>query len=372
MSSTVVQTHDWSSALFYREDRHSPISAMQAGFPPTAVVKREPLNVEAPAAALAHARTNNDDFYIRTNFGVPRLSADGYTLRLRGVGGDEHALSLDDLRALGTVEIPVTLECAGNHRSSSVPLPPGETWRGGAISTASWRGVPLERVIQRFRLLDGARHFLFTGADRGSVAANRDVSFQRALSADVAGGDGPLLAFGMNGEPLPAEHGAPLRLVMPGWYAMASVKWLVSIEAIADDFAGYFQAERYVYRLGQSARPVREMLVKSIITAPAADVAISVGPTTISGWAWSGAAPIRRVEVALGGGDQWRPARIDPESSRWAWRGWRLDWTPPAPGHYVLRSRATDADGSTQPDVAEWNELGYGNNAVQTHSVIVV
>jgi DMSO/TMAO reductase YedYZ molybdopterin-dependent catalytic subunit len=346
---------------------------MSLPYPAAAVVKRDPLNVEAPPAALNDPRPRNDEFYIRTNFGVPRLAASGYALRLRSLGGAEHRMSLDELRALGTVEIPVTLECAGNHRSSSVPLPPGETWRGGAVSTASWTGVPLRRVLEHCDMLEGAKQFLFTGADGGLVSGGRQVTFQRALSADAALGRGaePLLAFAMNGAALPAEHGAPLRLVVPGWYAMASVKWLTCIEAIADEFAGYFQAERYVYRVGSSRTPVSHMLVKSIITAPLAESVIQAAPTTVVGWAWSGAAPVERVEVALGGGDDWQLARLSAQASRWAWRRWEFDWTPDAPGHYILRSRAADASGAAQPDVAAWNELGYGNNAIQTHSVFV-
>jgi DMSO/TMAO reductase YedYZ molybdopterin-dependent catalytic subunit len=345
---------------------------MDAPFAPTAVVKRDPLNVEATPSALTGERTDTEHFYIRTNFGVPQFSTAGYRLRLLSARGAERSVALDGLRGLGTIELPVTLECAGNHRSSSVPLPPGETWRGGAVSTASWTGVPLRRVLEHYDLIAGAKQLLFTGADSGVVAGGRRVTFQRALPLDAAFAAEPLLAFEMNGAPLPAEHGAPLRLVMPGWYAMASVKWLVSIEAITTEFSGYFQAERYVYRVVGAERPVREMLVKSIIAAPVAGAAIPLAPVTVTGWAWSGAAPVEAVDVALGGGDTWQPARLAPETSRWAWRRWEFDWKPEAPGHYILRSRATDATGATQPDVAPWNELGYGNNAIQPHSIFVV
>lgn len=345
---------------------------MGTSYPASAVVKQEPLNVETTPSALREPITRNDEFYVRTNVGVPRLSAADYALRLRDLAGAEQRITLDKLRALDPVRITVTLECAGNHRSTIVPLPRGETWRGGAVATAEWTGVPLRRVLEQYCLAGKATHFLFTGSDGGSLADGRRVVFQRALPAELAAGDGPLLAFEMNGAPLPPEHGAPLRLLMPGWYAMASVKWLASIEALDAPFTGYFQRERYVYRTPAAQQPVRRMRVKSMLSEPGDGAVIPGGRVKLRGWAWSGEAPVQAVHVALHGAGEWRPARLGPELSRWAWRSWELDWEPDGPGHYILHTRATDASGATQLDVAEWNELGYGNNAIQTHSVIVV
>ncbi len=194
----------------------------------------------------------------------------------------------------------------------------------------------------------------------------------RSVGAADALSDGPLIAFEMNGRPLLKEHGAPVRLVMPGWYAMASVKWIDRIEARAEGFVGHFQTDRYIYRrAGEADVPVREMRVKSAIAFPAANSVVANGPVKVRGWAWSGSGEITGVEISVSTEGGWRPARLLPSAGRYAWRAFEYDWTPSIAGHHVLRSRATDASGATQPERAEWNALGYGNNSIRCVSVNV-
>jgi DMSO/TMAO reductase YedYZ molybdopterin-dependent catalytic subunit len=199
--------------------------------------------------------------------------------------------------------------------------------------------------------------------------------FERALALDDVRETGALLAYAMNGDPLPVQHGFPLRLVVPGWYAVASVKWVTDIELLGGEFDGYFQADRYMYeweRDGAVVRePVRLQQVRSIITEPTGDVAIPAGELVVRGVAWSGAAPIARVDVRVDDGP-WLPARLIGERQRGRWQWWELITRHETPGDVVVRARATDLADRTQPDAPAWNRLGYGGNAIQALSVNLV
>jgi DMSO/TMAO reductase YedYZ molybdopterin-dependent catalytic subunit len=190
------------------------------------------------------------------------------------------------------------------------------------------------------------------------------VTFARSLPLPDALAPNALLALEMNGAPLTPEHGAPVRLVVPGWYGMASVKWVTRISVITTPFTGYFQTRRYVYQMGNGTEPVTRMRVKSIIVAPTEGSAHDPGTLRVWGWAWSGTGAITRVELSVGDGD-WRDAKVEAPTSPHAWARWEIDVNVERPGRYVLRSRATDATATSQPDAPEWNQLGYGNNAVQ-------
>jgi DMSO/TMAO reductase YedYZ molybdopterin-dependent catalytic subunit len=193
------------------------------------------------------------------------------------------------------------------------------------------------------------------------------VRFERALSLDAALGSGALLAYAMNGEPLPVQHGYPLRLVVPGWYGVASVKWLTEVEVIDREFDGYFQADRYRYLREDdpgASEPVAVQRVRALITEPATDTELEHGDLVIRGVAWSGAAPIDRVEVSVGNGP-WLRARLLGGRERYSWRWWELITQGGWRGTTTIRARATDLAGHTQPMRPEWNRLGYGNNVVQ-------
>jgi DMSO/TMAO reductase YedYZ molybdopterin-dependent catalytic subunit len=316
------------------------------------VVKPVPLNAEAPARALDAPFTS--PHFVRTNFDIPQLG-EGHAFEVGGAVANRLRLDTEALRALAPSRtVAVTLECAGNGRTALAPLPEGEPWERGAVSTAQWRGVPLSAVLSPAVLRDDVQELVFFGADGGEFA--RALPLEKALDPDT------LIAFEMNGKPIPARHGGPLRLIVPGWYAMASVKWLARIEATAVPFEGQFQTERYVYGPGA---PVTSARVKALITSPLEDARVAPGELEVAGWAWSGSAEVVSVEVAVGGGDSWVEAELEAPLGRWAWRRFRARLRVDAPGRQTLRARATDARGATQPPAPGWNALGYGNNAVE-------
>ncbi len=336
------------------------------------VVAPDPLCAEAPPAALAARLTSPGSFFVRSHFAVPRLDAGGHRIEVAGAVARSLSLSVVDLRRLGLVSVDATLECAGNGRSGLTPPPPGELWGFGAVSTARWTGVPLARVLESAGLLSSAVEILIEGADAGRPAnASGTLHFARALPRAQAIAPETLLTLEMNGSPLVPVHGAPVRLVVPGWYGMASVKWVERIVALPESYRGYFQTRRYVYQASEPglSAPVQRMRVKSIITSPSDRSILTRGAVGVRGWAWSGAGPVTRVEVAIGGGD-WREARLLSQPQPYAWRGFELEWEA-TPGRHALRARATDASGTVQPDTAEPNRLGYGNNAIRTLTVEV-
>jgi len=221
----------------------------------------------------------------------------------------------------------------------------------------------------------GAREVVFRGADCGYLGGQPQFTrFERSLQLDHARGEDVLLAYAMNGEPLPIQHGAPLRLVVPRWYAVASVKWLTEIDLIDRPFAGHYQADKYWYEWERDGSVVREPVtlqkVRALITDPEPAARVRPGELAIRGVAWSGAGAIARVDVSVGGGP-WQPARLVGERSRQSWQWWELMTRVDQPGPIELRARATDFADRVQPERAEWNRLGYGNNTIHQVSVEV-
>lgn len=347
--------------------RAESVSGVDAGL----VVHREdPLNCETSLAALIGGTTMpNARFYVRNHFATPVIDEMPWRLSVTGLVERPMELDLRELKAMPSHSLVVTLECAGNGRVAFDPPVEGEQWRLGAVSTAEWTGVPLVEVLDRARPTVAASHVLLRGADHGTAeTATAPMYFERALALDEVRETGALLAYAMNGDPLPVQHGFPLRLVVPGWYAVASVKWLTGVELLGTEFDGYFQTDRYVYeweRDGAVVRePVRLQQVRSIITEPTGDVALPAGDLVVRGVAWSGAASIARVDVRVGDGP-WQPARLIGERQRGRWQWWELITRAEEPGEVVVRARATDLAERTQPETPLWNRLGYGGNAVQ-------
>jgi DMSO/TMAO reductase YedYZ molybdopterin-dependent catalytic subunit len=315
-------------------------------------------------------------FYLRNHFDIPILDCESYRLSVSGLVDNPLDLSLEDLRNLSSESRVVTLECAGNGRSLFAPVPPGEPWKLGAASTAEWTGLPLVELLDRAGVKPGATEIIFRGADSGRVAGrDSPIRFERSLRVDQIANSGALLAYAMNGEPLSAPHGYPLRLIMPNWYAVASVKWLTDIIVTDKPFDGFYQADRYWYEWVRDGREEREPVtllnVRALITAPEAGMHIPRGETAIRGVAWSGAANIAKLEVSLNGG-VWQEARMIGEPRRGAWQWWELLTSLDKAGPLVVRARATDTAGRAQPDEAEWNRLGYGNNSVHVVEAHVV
>lgn len=337
---------------------------------PVIVIKREPFNAETPPDALPAVRTPNANFYVRSNFPAPEIGTD-WRLKVGGAVSRPFEVSLEELQGLESSTLSVTLECAGNGRLGFSPLPQGEPWGWGAVSTAEWTGVPLHTLLARAGLKKSVVEVLFEGADRGVPSSGWPAThFGRSLPLDKALHPDTLLVYSMNGEALPQQHGGPVRLLAPGWYGMASVKWLTSIKALEEPYTGFYQRERYVldYASGPAGVPVRAIQVRAMITTPQSGSIVPRGKQTVSGLAWSGEAPIKGVEVNVEGGGEWRAARLldDPaQAGPYAWVRWEFDWEPSKLGRHALRARATDAKGTVQPDAARWNRLGYMNNSVQ-------
>jgi DMSO/TMAO reductase YedYZ molybdopterin-dependent catalytic subunit len=341
------------------------------------VHRAHPLNGETSIPALLGGTVMpNARFYIRNHFHTPHLSADLFRLKVGGLVERPTSFSLNDLLKMPSHSHIVTLECAGNARTLYDPPVEGEKWNFGAVSTAEWTGVPLAEVLDRAGPRNDAREVLFRGADGGTLAGNAaPIRFERSLQLDHARGVDVLLAYAMNGEPLPVQHGYPVRLIVPGWYAVASVKWLTDIELIERPFTGYYQADKYWFEWIRDGLTVREPVtlqrVRSLITEPAADQEVPCGPLTIRGVAWSGAAPIERVQVCVDG-RVWHEARLVTDRKRDSWQWWELTTNVPQPRTITIRARATDLAGRTQPERPEWNRLGYGNNGIHEVPVRVV
>jgi DMSO/TMAO reductase YedYZ molybdopterin-dependent catalytic subunit len=340
------------------------------------VHKEQPLNCETSIPALiGGVVVPNSRFYVRNHFATPTLDPATWKLSVHGLVDRPLQLCLRDLQAMPSHTFVATLECAGNGRSGFDPPVPGEQWRLGAVSTAEWTGVPLAEVLDRAGVQPEAVEIVMRGADHGHVDGHDDeIVFERSLSVADARESGALLAYAMNGEPLPLQHGFPLRVVVPGWYSVTSVKWLTELEAVSEPLEAFYQTERYYYewvRDGATVRePVRLQNVRALVTEPGSGDELPAGDVVVRGVAWSGAAAIASVDVRVGDGD-WQPARLIGDCQPYRWRWWELLTRIDDAGPTEIRARATDEAGRTQPDEVAWNPLGYGGNAVQVVPVTV-
>jgi DMSO/TMAO reductase YedYZ molybdopterin-dependent catalytic subunit len=316
--------------------------------------------------------------YLLTHFDIPPVDAATWGLRVDGSVGRTVSLSLDDLRAMPATTRVVTMECAGNGRALVDPRPSSQPWLLEAVGTGEWTGVELHHVLALVGVRESAIEFVLTGADRG-VDGGIEQAYQRSLTLEEVASTGVLLAYELNGAPLPPQHGFPLRAVVPRWYGMSNVKWLTSITAVDEPFTGYQQ--QHSYRLRQEdqdvGEPIRRILPRSLMVPPGIPEFLSrsrlvtAGQCPIVGRAWSGFASITAVDVSIDGGATWAPAELDGQQADEAsWVGWRFNWQA-HPGDHELCCRATDGHGNTQPDLPEWNCGGYLNNSIQRVAVNV-
>jgi len=343
------------------------------------MIAQEPFNAEAPPEALNSEITPTELHYVRSNFAVP--AHDG-TLEVGGAVDTPTTLTLDDLRRMPAVERAVTLECAGNGRLAMRPLPIGEPWGDYAVSTARWKGAVLREVLQRAHPAANGIEVRFEGADHGPYhlkpvlgeSDRSDLTFVRSLA--LADATDPaaeiLIAYEMNGQPLGPDHGAPFRMIVPHWFAVASVKWLKRIDVLTEPYVGEFQTGHYIYEWADRPHePVTLMRVRARIIDPAPGTTISPGKYSVRGKAWSGTGPVTQVDVSLTGEGDWQPAELEPPKGPYHWQDWSFEWEAATVGRHSLRARATDAAGNVQPDVPPWNRLGYGNNAIEVSYVDV-
>jgi sulfane dehydrogenase subunit SoxC len=330
-----------------------------------------------PLEALRFDVTPPGLHYLLTHYDIPAVDPDPFRLVVDGAVDTPLSLDLDTLRNRPSVSKVVTLECAGNGRARLNPRPVSQPWLVEAVGTSRWTGTPLAPLLRETGIDEGAVDVVFTGADHG-IERGVEQDYQRSLPVAEAMRDEVLLAYEMNGAPLPPQHGYPLRLLVPGWYGMAHVKWLTRIDVVGDPFDG-FQMRAYCLRqqADEHGTPLTRIEPRALLVPPGFPDFMSrtrvlrAGRTVVEGRAWSGWASVAAVDVSVDGGDTWTPARLEPASGRWGWVRWAWTWEATV-GRYVLSARASDDSGRSQPVDQPWNRGGFANNLVQRVPVAVI
>ena len=329
-----------------------------------------------PLEALRYDITPVGMHYLLIHFDVPFVDAASWRLQVGGAVARPFEMSLDDIRGMPEQTLAVTMECAGNGRARLRPRPLSNPWLHEAIGTAEWTGTSLWPLLERAGLNDDAVELLFTGADHG-FQAESEHDYQRSLSIAEVQRPEVMLVYAMNGRPLEPQNGFPLRLIVPGWYGMTSVKWLARIEAITSPFTGYQQHNTYRFKQSpdELGEPVQRMRPRALMVPPGVPdyftrhrVVDAGRVQLISGRAWSGQGEVTRVEFGVDGA--WSEATLGGSVGPFAWRSWSFAWEA-APGEHTLSCRATDSAGNVQPVDQPWNYGGMGNNSVQTVAVTV-
>ena len=331
------------------------------------IVRSEsPLNLEMPFSTVDSFLTPTKSFYVRTHFPIPAIDRHAWWLYVEGEVEKPFAVNYQQLLALESATAPVTLECAGNNRNFLQPKVKGVQWHLGAVGTAEWGGVRLSTLLDRAIPKSNASEVILEGADCGILEDPKsppgELKYARSIPLDKARRD-VLLAYKMNDAELPPEHGFPLRAIVPGWYAMASVKWLQRIIVTDRPFTGYYQTIDYAYwqrtdyghwqrgeRIAELT-PITDMHVKAEIARPAEGERVPTNTNiSVRGAAWACDAEISKVELSTDGGTSWNEASLVGESKPNAWRLGAFNWkTPAQPGKYTLVARATDSLNRTQP-----------------------
>jgi DMSO/TMAO reductase YedYZ molybdopterin-dependent catalytic subunit len=337
--------------------------------PPIELIERNrwPEHWETTVEGLGHSWiTRNDRFFVRTHFPVPPVDPATWRLEVSGLVGKPLTLSLDAIRALRQNEAVHTLECAGNGRGLfQLPSTSGTQWEYGAVGNASWGGVRLATLLDAAEVKPEAKHVWFEAADHATLP--QAPPFLRSIPIEKAMAD-TLLAHRMNGEPLPSLHGAPLRAIVPGWYGMASTKWVTRVRLEAEPSDNHFMVKGYRYvEAGMDptqAPPVREIKVKSLIMRPGDGGRVPLGFVRVQGFAWAGPSGVRRVDVSRDDGKTWTPAGFMGENAPMAWRSWATEFEIKSPARLTVMARATDNAGAVQPLAAAPNAAGYGNNSI--------
>ncbi len=329
-----------------------------------------------PLEGLRYDVTPIGMHYLLTHFDIPEADASTWAVDVGGRVVRPASFTIDGLRERPAVRVAVTMECAGNGRALLSPRPLSQPWLLEAVGTAEWTGTPLAPILEEVGLESDAVEVVFTGADHGTQGGVEQ-DYERSLSIPEAMSDTVLLAYAINGQPLPPQHGFPVRLLVPGWYGMTSVKWLRRITALAERFDGF---QMSAYRLRQQedepGMPVTRMLPRALMVPPGfpdffgRTRTVEAGHLDLKGRAWSGYGPVERVELSENAGGTWADATLGTASSAFAWRNWTYDWDATV-GEYELVIRATDVAGNVQPLDQPWNHHGLSNNMVQRVPVVV-
>jgi len=338
------------------------------------IMTARPLNAETPIENLRSWVTPNSAFFDRNQGEIParRMPLANWRLLVDGQVERPATFTFKEIRRMPKAIVADTLECSGNGRSLLEEKAAGNPWTIGGVGNAVWGGVWLKDVLSKAGLAPTAAHVAFEGFDKplGSAGVKfiRSIPLDKALSSTV-------LAYEMNGEPLPLKHGYPLRALALGWTGANCVKWLQRIVLMDRPYAGFFMDNVYrIFQKGQDPRTgevVTGLKLKSIITQPLPEESLPAGSVVVLGAAYAGEETVERVDVSVDGGAAWKPAQFIGPTERFAWRQWQYVWEGAERGEYLLMSRAADAQGHLQPMQAEWNSLGYGNNGVREHAVKV-
>ncbi|HYE81113.1 MAG TPA: sulfite oxidase [Clostridia bacterium] len=336
-----------------------------------------PENQETPIHFIRSWITPTEYFYRRNHFPYPDLTSNSFLLQINGEIKDEMVFPYRYIKSLPAKEVTMVLECSGNKRSRFEPEVYGEQWEDGAVSQGIWKGVPLHKLLEAAGLKSTAVEVVFEGLDYGErTDFNGVFRYARSLPVEKAMHPDTIIAYQLNNKPIPYRHGFPLRLVVPQWYAMASVKWLNRITVIDHEFKGPFQTVDYVYYPNKDddsgKKPVTTINVDSIIQKPTEYSILDKGLHEIYGIAWAGKGVIEEVELSFDKGLTWVNAELYRDKREpYSWVFWKYRWDIKQSGEYTIMSRARDSAGSMQPSKAEWNRKGYGYNAVYTAEVKV-
>ncbi|MFC7392862.1 sulfite oxidase [Scopulibacillus cellulosilyticus] len=334
-----------------------------------------PENQETPLNFLLNDNTPPSYFYRRNHFPYPKLTKQSFFLPITGEVYKPRIFSFQQLLSFPSRTVKVLLECAGNKRQLFIPKVFGEQWGAGAMSQGDWKGVPLKDLLQYAGLKYTAKEIVFEGYDWGLMPGiSTPLYYARSLPIEKALHPDTIIAYEFNGKPIPFKHGYPLRLIVPQWYAMASVKWIKRIKVIDHTFKGQFQTEDYVYYPNEDSdegkKPVTIIHVNSMIQQPLNLSILNQGIHKIKGMAWSGYGEITRVDVSTDHGQSWTEATLNASSrSPYTWTNWTIDWQAETKGEFTIMSRATDSCGYVQPIASQWNRKGYGYHAIDKVNV---
>jgi DMSO/TMAO reductase YedYZ molybdopterin-dependent catalytic subunit len=340
------------------------------------MVTSSPENSETPLDEAAGWVTPNRLFFVRNHFSVPDVQRDKWELVLEGLVERPTRWTFADLAAMPQESVFATVECAGNGRTFLQQKAAGVQWGAGAIGHAEWTGVRLRDLLAPSGIKPGALEIVFEGADRGTEPNHPvPMHFSRSLPLAKALDPDTLIALRMNGEWLDLNHGAPARLFVPGWYGVASVKWLRSMRVIDQVYPGYFQTVTYsvdrVTSTGKRRVPLGPVVTKSEILQPAAGATLNCGTNRIAGIAWAGEQRIEAVDVSTDGGRTWEAARLKGLQQPYSWCHWEHLWNITTPGEHTILARARADSGQTQPFVYDPNNLGYLINFMVPRTVSV-
>jgi DMSO/TMAO reductase YedYZ molybdopterin-dependent catalytic subunit len=313
-----------------------------------------PENSETPLDIVRSWVTPTRLFFVRNHFNIPELNEQTWGLQIDGCVERPVEYGYDDLIAMPQRSVLATIECAGNGRSFLTKHVEGVQWGAGAIAHAEWSGVPLYLVLEQARLKPETVQIVFYGADQGTEGGHAEpIRFARSLPLSKALHPDTLLALHMNGEPLEPSHGFPVRLLVPGWYGVASVKWLTRMAAVKQPFEGFFQTYKYTLQRqaaeGTKTIGIESMAVKSEIIRPREDEILGLGAQRMFGLAWAGEESVARVEVSTDGGLSWSETELLGPHAPYSWTLWEYMWHPQRTGTYTLMSRAMSASGKLQP-----------------------